>query len=260
MIGRVLLAALLAGIAAGLVMSALQAWKVTPLIIAAEAVFEGNGTSADGNSADDTSADGHAHEGEAAKKAEGSELKSPEAEIHSHDPGAAWMPHNGFQRTTATILSNIIAGVAFSLILTGVVIFTGIEISTGSGAILGLLGFCVFSLAPAFGLPPNLPGVPAAELFERQVWWWATVAATGLGIWMIARLDMVALKILGAAIILLPHVIGAPQPEDVGTEISARLAAQFSANSLVTSALFWAVLGALLGWLLTRQNFNKEAN
>jgi cobalt transporter subunit CbtA len=260
MIGRVLLAALLAGIAAGLVMSALQAWKVTPLIIAAEAVFEGNGTSAD-----DTSPAGHAPEGEAAKKAEGLEPKSPEPkppepETHSHDLDGAWMPHNGFQRTTATILSNIIAGVAFSLILTGVVIFTGIEISTGSGAILGLLGFCVFSLAPSFGLPPNLPGVPAAELFERQVWWWATVAATGLGIWMISRLDMVALKILGAAIILLPHVVGAPQPEDAGTEIPARLAAQFSTNSLVTSALFWAVLGALLGWLLTRQHFNKEAN
>jgi len=40
MIGRVLFAALLCGVAAGLFMSAIQAWKVTPLIIAAEA-FEG---------------------------------------------------------------------------------------------------------------------------------------------------------------------------------------------------------------------------
>ena len=42
MIMRVLLAALLAGIAAALVMSAVQHWKVTPYIVAAEQ-FEGGG-------------------------------------------------------------------------------------------------------------------------------------------------------------------------------------------------------------------------
>lgn len=243
MIGRVLLAALLAGIAAGLVMSALQAWKVTPLIIAAEAVFEGEAEPAGA----------HDNAGAGEKKPEASK---PE---HVHDPNSAWMPHSGFERTAATIASNIIAGVAFALILTGVVIFTGFDLSIASGAMLGLLGFCTFSLAPGLGLPPNLPGVPAAELMDRQTWWWATVIATGFGIWMIARLDAWVLKALGGVVILLPQIIGSPQPEDAGTEIPARLAAEFATNSLVIAAVFWVVLGALLGWLISRQKLNEEA-
>ncbi|MEI2612914.1 MAG: CbtA family protein [Candidatus Promineifilaceae bacterium] len=39
-----------------------------------------------------------------------------------------------------------------------------------------------FQLAPAFGLPPELPGMAAADLGARQVWWCGTALATGVGI------------------------------------------------------------------------------
>ena len=42
----------------------------------------------------------------------------------------------------------------------------------------GLAGFAVFTIAPGLGLPPELPGVPAAPLLSRQIWWVTAVLAT----------------------------------------------------------------------------------
>lgn len=228
MMGRVLLAALLSGIAAGLFMSGIQAWKVTPLIIAAE-TYEGQETGH------------HQH---------GAEETATEETGHNH--GTAWAPEDGFERIAFTVLSNIIAGVAFSLVLTAVIMFLGLNMSPGHGAMLGFAGFIAVSLAPSAGLSPELPGMPAAELMARQTWWWGTVIATGIGIGVIAIIANPLAKAGGAIMIALPHLIGAPHPVSQDSAVPAVLAAQFAANSLVTAAVFWVVLGALLGWALSR--------
>ena len=95
MIGRVVLAVLLAGIAAGLVMGAIQHVRLTPLILEAEA-FERAGAPA-----------GHSHSHEAAPAAEaGSETAAPSApEAHDHDHGEGWAPADGWQRTLATTVT-----------------------------------------------------------------------------------------------------------------------------------------------------------
>ena len=49
-----------------------------------------------------------------------------------------------------------------------------------------MAGFAVFMLAPSLGLPPELPGMPAAELGPRQVWWLLTAAATAAGLALLA--------------------------------------------------------------------------
>ena len=36
--------------------------------------------------------------------------------------------------------------------------------------IWGLAGYAVFHLAPAFSLPPEVPGVAAADVTARQIW------------------------------------------------------------------------------------------
>ncbi len=46
------------------------------------------------------------------------------------------------------------------------------------GLLWGLAGFVVFVLAPNFGLPPELPGMQAGDLMQRQIWWLATVVLT----------------------------------------------------------------------------------
>ena len=60
-------------------------------------------------------------------------------------------------------------------------------------------------------------------------------------------------KILGGALIVLPHLIGAPHPE-VGlvSPVPEELVRAFIAASLGANALFWLVLGGLTGWLFPR--------
>src|SRR3546814_4839555 len=42
-------------------------------------------------------------------------------------------------------------------------------------------------LAPAYGLAPELPGMPAADLAARQVWWVGTALSTGAACLLLAK-------------------------------------------------------------------------
>lgn len=122
----------------------------------------------------------------------------------------------------------------------------------GTGALWGLAGFAVFCLAPTLGLPPELPGTAAAELGQRQSWWVGTAAATALGLAMLVFARHWLLKVAGAALLVVPHVIGAPQPEVHQSLAPETLEAQFKIASWVTNAVFWLALGLLSAWFYRR--------
>jgi cobalt transporter subunit CbtA len=231
MITRVLLAAVIAGMIAGATATAMQMWRVVPLILQAE-IYE-------------TAQPAHTHE-----------TTQPG---HAHEAAEPWAPDDGIERTLYTLLSNIVMGVAFAMMLTAAVMFTGRDITPANGVVWGLLGFIVFTLAPNAGLPPELPGMPAAELIPRQAWWWGTVASTAVGVALIALSRCLPRKALGVWFILLPHLIGAPQPGAHDSAVPAALAADFVAATMVSMALFWIVLGVASGWLLSRARQQAEA-
>ncbi len=236
MISRVLLAAIIAGMIAGAVAASVQIWRVTPLILAAE-VYEAQPDAGSAHS------HGQAEQG---------------AQTHEH-AAETWAPEDGFERTAYTLLSSLIMGVAFALILSAAVMFSGRNITAQNGFIWGILGFLVFNLAPTAGLSPELPGMPAADLIARQTWWWGTAIATAGGIALIVLTKPLALKALGAGLIALPHIIGAPHPESDESAVPASLAADFAANSLAMMALFWIVLGVSLGWAMNRSQIPAES-
>jgi len=212
---RVFLAALLAGFAAAVVVTVLQAAKLTPLIATAE-VYE--------------------------------------AATDSVHGAAAWEPAPGLERIGFTLLANAVIAVGFGLLLSASFalrqIFADAETNAGQGLLWGLAGFASFSLAPALGLPPELPGTAAAELAARQSWWLGTALATALGIGLLVFARQTAWRVLGAIAIALPHLFGAPQPPAAETGgVAAALAADFAAASLAVAALFWIVLGSLGGWV-----------
>ena len=235
MIARNLLAVLVAGIAAGLIMSIIQQWRVSPLILEAEKYEK----------VEPAPSQGVAETGTAAATAEA----QPPAAAQEEEE---WAPKDGFPRLAYTVAANIIAGVGFALVTAAVSVLTGLPLTVGSGPLWGLAGFTVFMLAPSAGLPPELPGMPAGDLFARQIWWWATVAATVAGIGILALTRHPGLKVLSVAAMVLPHLIGAPQPAIHESDVPAGLANAFAANVIVTSAVFWLVLGVALGYLLTR--------
>ncbi|TCD15024.1 CbtA family protein [Oricola cellulosilytica] len=221
---RVLLAAILAGLLAGAFATVAQSARVIPLILEAE-TYENAGVP------------DHGHE--------------PATVAHDHED-EAWAPEDGLQRTFFTLLSNLVVGASFALLLTAAIMLLNQPISMRSGLLWGAGGFGAFVLAPNFGLPPELPGMPAGDLLERQIWWTATVAMTAGGLLMLALKRRLPWMLAGVALIVLPHIYGAPQAVSHDSDVPANLAAQFATASVVTSALFWLVLGGLLGAFLAR--------
>ena len=218
MLARTLMVALLAGILAGALASATQMVRVVPLILEAE-VFE---------------------------VADHSEHIADEM---------TWSPEDGLERTTYTLMVNLLIGVGFGLLLVGTFVLAemaGRSIDAFRGLLWGLAGFLVFALMPSVGLPPELPGTVAAKLSARQLWWIGTAVATALGLGLVAFGRAPWMKALALPIIALPHLIGAPQPSEHGGTAPPEIAREFVTASLATTGLFWIALGTTSGWLYRR--------
>jgi cobalt transporter subunit CbtA len=168
---------------------------------------------------------------------------------------ATWSPEDGVERTTYTVLTNLLVGAGFGLLLVGAFVLVemgGRSIDAFRGLLWGLAGFLVFALVPSVGLPPELPGTVAAELPARQLWWTGTAVATALGLGLVAFGRAPWMKALALPIIALPHLIGAPQPSEHGGSAPPELAREFVIASLATTGLFWIALGTTSGWLYRR--------
>lgn len=215
-----------AGLLTALLLTLLQSLWVTPLILEAE-TYESTEPVAE-----------HSH--------------APGAVAHEHHHDAdAWAPEDGAQRTLFTGLSNLVVAVGFALMLAGLYSLRAPG-HTWQGLLWGLAGFATFSLAPAIGLPPELPGTAAADLLLRQYWWVGTAATTAAGLALLAFGGQWWLRLLGLLLLPLPHLVGAPQPEVHESLVPTALSQHFIVTSLLVNALFWAALGLISAWLFGR--------
>ena len=213
--------ALIAGAVAGLFTAGIQRIKIIPLIDQAE-VYEAG-------------------------------------EPHSGDAGTgvteAWRPQAGLERAAYTALADVLAGIGFAFLLTGAIALAslrGYAVNARRGVLWGAAGFMVFVVAPALGLPPLPPGVEAAALVHRQVWWTATAITTAFGLGLIVFPRRLVFRVIGACLLVLPYAIGAPEPPEIATKVPPILVAQFAVASLSAASLFWLLLGTISGWLYHR--------
>jgi cobalt transporter subunit CbtA len=230
---RLFFAVVLSGLAAGLAMSAAQQWRVVPLILEAETYETAE------------PAETHSHDTAATTEA------AAPVQPHAHD-AEAWAPQDGAERTAYTVLANVLGGIGFVFLMAAVATLAGMEINARNGIAWGIGGFLALQLAPALGLPPELPGMPAADVAARQLWWVGTAVATGAGLLIIARLRNPLGIAIAAALFLAPHLIGAPVAPHEPSAVPAHLATSFAANALGVGALFWLIAGPLFGWLNER--------
>lgn len=222
---NVVFVAAIAGLIAGVAMTLMQAFTTDLLILQAE-TFENAAPAED-----------HNH---AATAAEGGE-----AATAAHDHGEeAWGPADGAERMSYNFLVNLVGAIGFGLVLVVASEFAGGIANWRQGMFWGLAGFTVFTLAPSLGLNPELPAMPAADLLARQVWWIGTAAATAVALYLIFLRKTPALAVLGVVILVLPHIIGAPQPEDHATPVPENLHHSFIVASTLTNLVFWVILGA----------------
>ncbi len=227
--GKIVIVAAIAGLVAGVFETVAYHYGTAAIIARAE-VFEKAANEAQGTSAADASMAGMSHDADA----------------------MAWEPKEGFQRTALTVLSGILKDVGFALLLAAAYTLSGRAVDWRMGLFWGLAGFVTFTLAPGLGLPPVVPGTATAPLLDRQIWWVATAAATGAGLAMLFLTQRASLALAGIALLVLPHIFGAPQPAEYKSAAPESLAHQFVVAAVITSLLFWAGLGSLTGFLYKR--------
>jgi len=293
---NIILNALVAGLLAGALLSVLQLAGVSPIIFAAEA-FEPSEDApiidvavaakvlAATESPSRVSATGYDHASHSHGHPEtvAPELVATVVEVmapalmssvesvaaadghsdHSHD-AEAWEPAEGGERTFYTFVSNILAAIGFSAVLLALMVQTHMQgltrITPLKGLAWGAAGFIALFVVPAIGLPPEIPGMEAAAIENRQGWWLLAVSAAVAGLACLAFAPT-KFKTLGLVVMALPYLVGAPHPQGPAishpdaqavTELT-QLHADFVVASAFTNLIFWLALGLLSAYLLSRK-------
>jgi cobalt transporter subunit CbtA len=228
----IVLSSVIAGFVVGVIVTVIQQFGTVPLISKAE-VFEKAA---------------EAHQGAPAAGGPQQTVAGHSHSDHGH-AAEAWVPRDGLERNAYTAAANVLTAIGFALLLAGFFAVrsgtAGENVSWHEGLMWGLAGFAVFTIAPGLGLPPELPGVPAAPLLSRQIWWVAAVLATAAGLGLIVFRRSVPASIAGLILIVLPHLIGTPELEHVDTNVPSSLSHQFVVAVTLTSLIFWSALGGL---------------
>lgn len=166
-----------------------------------------------------------------------------------------WTPVDGIERSLYTLLANFLMSLAYSMLLACAMVFQGAS-STLKGLGWGIGAYLSIFVAPSLGLPPEIPGLEAADLSQRQSWWMLTVALTAMGLAVLAFSPRYY-KGLGLVLVVLPHLIGAPvadfhgfsHPDPVAVNMLTELWHHFILQTSIANALLWLIIGSTTGFL-----------
>jgi cobalt transporter subunit CbtA len=217
MFSRILTSALFAGAAAGLIAALLQLVFVQPVLLHAELYETG-------------------------------ELVHFGAESVSAHPD---LPGLDAMRDGLSIIFTMLTYTGYALIMVALMSIAegrGHNINARAGIIWGLAGFITFHFAPSLSLAPEVPGVAAADVADRQVWWTATVATAGIAMWLIAFGSHKISYAIAALLLLAPHIIGAPEPASFSGPVPTEIGALFAARAFGVGMAAWALLGTFAGY------------
>jgi cobalt transporter subunit CbtA len=245
MLQRIFASALGAGVAVGLIVAIIQHVTLVPLILTAELYEDGKLTVQRKQAALPTDI--------GAQVALALPAVIGKAQAHDdHAAAAKAGAEDSPWRAVFTFIATVSTGVGFALLLVGAYAVSGREVDAREGLLWGIAGFAAFALAPAFGLPPELPGSVAAELAVRHAWWIGTMAATAVGLGLLVFVPRPWAIALAVVLLVAPHLIGAPHPHEGAGLVPPELAASFAARSLGVNAVMWGLLGLVTGALYAR--------
>lgn len=234
MIQRMLAGGLVAGFAAGLIAALLHFAFIQELILLGEQYETGALVHFS-----DVGAGAEEHHGAAAGEA-----------AHDHEGGGAEGTPLG--RNVLTVLFTGLTYAGYGLLLIAAFALAGQlghEVRAPDGLLWGFAGYAAFQLAPAMGLPPELPGSVAADLTDRQIWYFGTVVATGAALALLAFGRGIVPAVVAGALIAAPHVIGAPHLNAFYGVAPPEVSGEFVARALGVGFVAWATLGWLAGRL-----------
>lgn len=225
---RILISALFAGAAAGLIAGLLQLIFVQPVLLHAE-LYEGGEL---------------VHFGAAAVSA------------HPELPGFDAM------RDGLSLIFTMLTYTGYALMMVAAMAIAedrGATIDGRLGILWGIAGFVAFHLAPGFSLAPEVPGVAAADVTARQIWWFATVGASAVALWLIAFGQNRALWGVAALLLMAPHLFGAPEPDTFAGPVPTEIGALFAARAFGVGLAAWVLLGCFAGYFWQREAAHADA-
>ncbi|WP_417728823.1 CbtA family protein [Roseovarius sp.] len=223
MFSKIVTSALFAGFCAGLIAALLQLVFVQPVLLHAELY-------------------------------EGGDLVHFGASVVSAHPD---LPGLDPVRDGLSLLFSALIYVGYALILVAAMAMAAdrsVTINARTGIIWGIAGFIAFHFAPALSLPPEVPGVAAADVATRQIWWWSTVAATAVALALIAFGRNWVFWGVAAVLLLAPHLIGAPHPDEFSGPVPPELASLFATRALGIGFASWVLLGLFAGHFWQRES------
>ncbi|WP_120503143.1 CbtA family protein [Sulfitobacter mediterraneus] len=222
MLSRFIISAVFAGAAAGLLTGLLQLAFVQPVLLHAELY-------------------------------EGGDLVHFGAEAVSAHPE---LPGFDLMRDGLSVIFTMLTYTGYALILIGAMSFAeerGTPITARWGILWGIAGFVAFHLAPGFTLAPEVPGVAAADVTARQIWWFATVAAAVVALWLIAFGRSPIMILIAAVLLAAPHLIGAPEPDTFAGPVPTEIGALFASRAFGVGLAAWVMLGAFAAYFWQRE-------
>jgi cobalt transporter subunit CbtA len=231
---RIIYSAVLIGMATGLLLSLMQNLTLDPIIFQAES-YE-------------------------ISKSESAVVQGHESHDHEH---SGWAPADGSERTIYTVLSNMSAGIGFSAVILALMSQFWLPkqrtIKPQQSLLWGVAGFAALYLAPGIGLPAEIPGIQAAPVEQRQIWWALTAICVAIGLGILAWAQ-VKLKAIGLLFLAIPYLVGAPSyqgpefahPDPAAVEVLTKLHQQFIITSGIVNLLFWIALGLACGAAFNR--------
>jgi len=222
MLSRFIISAVFAGAAAGLLTGLLQLVFVQPVLLHAELY-------------------------------EGGDLVHYGAEAVSAHPE---LPGFDLMRDGLSVIFTMLTYTGYALILIGAMSFAeerGTPITARWGILWGIAGFVAFHLAPGFTLAPEVPGVAAADVTARQIWWFATVAAAVVALWLIAFGRSPVMILIAVVLLAAPHLIGAPEPDTFAGPVPTEIGALFAARAFGVGLAAWVMLGAFAAYFWQRE-------
>ena len=229
MFTRILTSALFAGAAAGLITALLQLYFVQPVLLHAE-LYEGGDL---------------IHFGSESTVSAFPELPGFDAVRDGLSIVFTMLIYSGYAFIVLALMSQAED--------------RGATINGRTGLLWGLAGFVAVHFAPGFSLAPDVPGVAAADVTARQIWWFATVIAAAIAMWLIA-FGNGSVAWAGAAILLLaPHVVGAPEPSVFTGPVPTEIGALFAARAFGVGMAAWVLLGCFAGFFWSREGQRTPA-
>lgn len=219
---RLIASALFAGASAGLIAALLQLFAVQPVLLHAE-LFESG------------------------------EL------VQNGSAPVPWIAgFAGFDpvRDGLSVLFSMLIYTAYGFVLMALMAFAedrGATVNARAGLAWGMAGFIAAHFAPAISLPPEVPGVAAADVAPRQIWWFACVATTALGLWLIAFGRAGWMYLAAIVLIAAPHIVGAPEPEEMTGPAPTEIGALFATRALGVGMVAWIFLGLFAGYFWQRE-------